>query len=211
MYKNRYGIWCEKWTEAADVRNIEIHRVILFTCFSKDKDIEDDTQSFNLSRWGDYRVINIKRKTIGFWKIKFGVLSIFRLRNLHENHDLISSKQSFQKLLSNSKTVPITQNTLLFIWLLHNTHANVLIWTIKKCVLAPAAVGKTSHAKQATYRAVSGCRSLCATVLADLFREPRQMLSQGDKGPAAFEARWQDAPLHGVITTRSGTKCESDW
>ncbi len=43
-----------------------IDRAILFTCFSKDKDIEDDTQSFNLSRWGDYRVINIKRKTIGF-------------------------------------------------------------------------------------------------------------------------------------------------
>lgn len=56
-----------------------------------------------------------------------------------------------------------------------------------------------------------GCFSLWATVLADLSREPWQMLSQRDKGPAAFETRWQDAPLHGVITTRSGTKCESDW
>ncbi|KAK2876804.1 hypothetical protein Q8A67_020900 [Cirrhinus molitorella] len=40
------------------------------------------------------------------------------------------------------------------------------------------------HAEQ-----LSGCLSLCATVLADLSREPQQMLSQGDKGPAAFETR----------------------
>lgn len=48
------------------------------------------------------------------------------------------------ELLSNSKTVPITQNTLLFIWLLHNTHANVLTWTIKNVCSCTCSSGQNA-------------------------------------------------------------------
>ncbi len=75
-------------------------RVILFTCFSKDKVLSRTTPK--LLTWVDEEIIELsteREKLLDFNKLDFvptrrtSVLSVFSLRKLRENQDLISSKQ----------------------------------------------------------------------------------------------------------------------
>lgn len=102
--ENAGAVRCKRWAKMIDIAQIEVCRLsnIVYVCFKRECDVQDDTQTnnlrgrkncgiFNSQIWFSQSKFRVYKDNLSFITVKF---ENGNLRMLQENQDLNSSKQS---------------------------------------------------------------------------------------------------------------------